>query len=531
MSFTSQQFSCDLTAFLVTQEQYNIVKDIILDLLGWGVPFDYLVQCGVSREAIFYVFTELNLRIPESFDVSGIVPYTPESLAMSQRSTLMPPPPIPDKQRRDSAESPTSAKVISSPKAGPSITAPVASTSIIESPLAADLHDMERQRRAELLARKAAVQASRKMKQSLSAASSSDTAPTGEPTPPAATEAVEDFLKSLAPAEAKEPSPLIVSSPGPIEEPAAMDVDQEPYKKATEQALEQSQELPPMSAVSEQFSMSSRSPVPETPPTSVESTSTSFPPSSTSTPGPGTPGLPGAASRRSLKRPVASDFVDVDPAPKRHESEGRPVQSNGVPRPVGITRRLNSGSGFSNIGSRRCVIDLSDSEDDGEAQEVEEHAIQSKAIPYSPAPLKPVSRLSTSSPAALMQKEMEIRKMRELIAQREEETRLRKLALAKSAAANAVGTSRSSTPAAQLPPNLNAEPDVVMAPPTPDIGEANGHAPQGSRSSESSTPPPSAEPSARTLAQSSIENGDIHAGPHETSVSDDDGQGKSPPSS
>ncbi len=33
------------------------------------------------------------------------------------------------------------------------------------------------------------------------------------------------------------------------------------------------------------------------------------------------------------------------------------------------------------------------------------------------------------SPAALAQKESEIRKMRELIAQREEETRLRKLAV------------------------------------------------------------------------------------------------------
>ena len=61
----------------MTQAQYDAAKDIVLDLLGWGVPPDYLVSCGVSREIMFYVFTELNLRLPSNFDATGIPPYPP----------------------------------------------------------------------------------------------------------------------------------------------------------------------------------------------------------------------------------------------------------------------------------------------------------------------------------------------------------------------------------------------------------------------------------------------------------------------
>lgn len=398
------------------------------------MPFDYLVDCGVNRELIFYVFNELDLRLPDTFNVSGIIPYTPESYIKSQQSSLMPPPPIPDKQRRESIESTVSAVVNASPKAAHSAPAPVTSASTLESPLTTDLHDMERQRRQELKARKAAVQASRRMKQSLSANSSTDITRASDPIPVVPTETVEDFLKSLGSVQTKETSITIVSSPKAEEEAPVMDVDQVQQLATTEQVPQQQEQKPDSisvsSAVSEQFSTSStRSYSGETPPTSVGSSTTSFPQSSGSTPG--TPVIfTSVATRRGLKRPVASDFVDVDPAPKRHESSNRTLQTNGAVRPVGITRRLNSGSGFSNIGSRRCVIDLSDSEDDGEEvhqQPPDDQLKLPKVAPHpSPAPIKPVVA-SPMSPGALMQKEMEIRKMRELIAQREEETRLRKL--------------------------------------------------------------------------------------------------------
>jgi len=61
----------------VTQRQYDTVKEIILDILGYGVPPEYLVDCGISKEIIYYVFTELNLRLPSNLVTVGIPPYPP----------------------------------------------------------------------------------------------------------------------------------------------------------------------------------------------------------------------------------------------------------------------------------------------------------------------------------------------------------------------------------------------------------------------------------------------------------------------
>jgi len=46
----------------VTTEEFSEAKLIILDLLGWGVPSEYLLDYGLTREAIYYAFTELNLK-------------------------------------------------------------------------------------------------------------------------------------------------------------------------------------------------------------------------------------------------------------------------------------------------------------------------------------------------------------------------------------------------------------------------------------------------------------------------------------
>src|ERR1700722_5899617 len=189
-----------------------MAKDLVLDLLGWGGVPEYLVEGGLSREIVYFVFRELNLRLPANLDTNGLVPYGPTSTSTSTTRTRV-------------------------------------------ETTAMTLHDMEQQRRQELLARKA-VQASRKAKVS-------------SPAPPdkgeeVDVEMVEDFLKSI----------------------------------------------------------------PRT------------------------------------KRPVAADFVDVE----------------------GPRGKVVGGSFASVSGMRRCVIDLSDSEDD---------------------------------PGSLMEKEEEIRKMREMIAERE----------------------------------------------------------------------------------------------------------------
>jgi len=99
---------------------------------------------------------------------------------------------------------------------------------------------------------------------------------------------------------------------------------------------------------------------------------------------------------------------------------------------------------------RRCVIDLSDSEDDDDGAEEDEHRVESERI-YSPLPTRAQGASTTpgmmppngagggdwhratnghsgtQSPAALHAKEEEIKKMREMIAMREQ-SRLKKLA-------------------------------------------------------------------------------------------------------
>lgn len=39
---------------------------LILDLLGWGVSPDYMLQRGISHELVCSVFNELRLRLPEN---------------------------------------------------------------------------------------------------------------------------------------------------------------------------------------------------------------------------------------------------------------------------------------------------------------------------------------------------------------------------------------------------------------------------------------------------------------------------------
>ena len=363
----------------MTMDEYDTAKDIILDLLGWGVPPDFLVDCGLTKELVFYVFNELNLRLPDNFDSSGIIPYTPESLAQAQQSPPEDNPTIVD----------TTAQIT------PTVTTPPLrppSISSWDSPSNTDLHDIERQRRQELLARKA-VQASRKLKQSASievppSISQSDSSSSDKQDVRVAgaisTEIIEDFLNSTI-------SPLSrAQSHGSVASATSI----------VSQLSEANLAIDPRSQ----------------------------------------PSPPRELSRRGV-RPVASDFVDFDSVPRGTESKSHlesPALSSG------IIRRLNLTANFRDIGSRRCVIDLSDSEDDDE-QEIKDQLQQSqsvvedqlwvkrdrrsKASNYHPPAFIKSSLSGNQSPAALMMKELEIRRMRELIAKREEETRLKKLAV------------------------------------------------------------------------------------------------------
>jgi hypothetical protein len=52
----------------VTPHQLDQAKDIVLDLLGWGVTPEYLVDCGVSSQALYRIFGDLRLRLPKNID-------------------------------------------------------------------------------------------------------------------------------------------------------------------------------------------------------------------------------------------------------------------------------------------------------------------------------------------------------------------------------------------------------------------------------------------------------------------------------
>ncbi|KIM73519.1 hypothetical protein PILCRDRAFT_15173 [Piloderma croceum F 1598] len=52
----------------LTPHQLDQAKDIVLDLLGWGVTPEYLVDCGVSSRALYRIFGDLRLRLPKNID-------------------------------------------------------------------------------------------------------------------------------------------------------------------------------------------------------------------------------------------------------------------------------------------------------------------------------------------------------------------------------------------------------------------------------------------------------------------------------
>ncbi|KZV73777.1 hypothetical protein PENSPDRAFT_260294 [Peniophora sp. CONT] len=326
----------------LTQTQYDAAKDIVLDLLGWDVPPEYLVDCGLSRNLVYYVFAELNLRMPANLDTTGIVPYPPppEMLAKWLQAVEA------EKEKgvveemivEGLVEDKGKGKEVESDM--PSLLARISDVPVeVEAP-APSLQDMEEQRRRELLARKA-VQASRKRKESTmppaqppakkltpAPPSAGERAPVNierRPQPVAPTDSVDDFLRSIAPVPLTESSTLSTDMPRTAS-PDLMDVDDG--------------EIPGLSrnnsTVDVQSASTAQAPVTVSSSTAISSVEIVAPPapasshskSSSSTPQPATPvaaavgptgTLPTSPARatapapRRAKRPVAADFVDAPP--------------------------------------------------------------------------------------------------------------------------------------------------------------------------------------------------------------------------
>ncbi|KAJ3511812.1 hypothetical protein NLJ89_g3888 [Agrocybe chaxingu] len=54
----------------VSQDELDEAKSLILDLLGWGVAPEYLVETGLTPAVVFRVFTDLNLRLPDNLELT-----------------------------------------------------------------------------------------------------------------------------------------------------------------------------------------------------------------------------------------------------------------------------------------------------------------------------------------------------------------------------------------------------------------------------------------------------------------------------
>jgi len=338
------------------------------------VPSEYLIEYGISKQLLYYVFLELNLRLPVHFDQHPTSTSSENPISRRASSPLSTP------------LLPSRASSISSIASSVNVPSRASSPQESESNRpenqgtpSSDLDDMERRRREELMARKKIVQESRRLKNQRTVAAVKLEEPPPVTTSIVASETVESFLNSIAPSE----SPTEIQPPHIPDNNDSMDVD------TTMNAL------PP-----------SRHSSADTPPASAVSVASSSSVASFVIPA----NLPPRPPRRGTKRPVASDFVDMD-APSLP----------GIMTPTSAPSRPSSAT-FAKVIQGRCVIDLSDSEDDGPAIVENVNWLnrdkRSKTTKHSATPI-----ISTPSAATLAQKEKEIQRMRELIAQKEEQRR------------------------------------------------------------------------------------------------------------
>jgi len=378
-----------LTTVLVNQAQYDTAKDNILDLLGWGVTPEYLVDLGLSRELLYYIFTELNLRLPDNLDTTGLHPYNPDTLKAFSFIE-------PDLSIREGTHSSADDDVKTPLSTNPQTVA-----------LSADhLDDVEQQRRQELIARKA-VQASRRQKRSAVASVVGNDASTSRVPPPA----IDDFLNKT----------LTLPGIDKVADPqsATFDTDATPIPPTPPVPTQPHPVLladPPISTPS------------APPPSSDNSIVTTLDHTLRKSKSPEDTPAPPLMSRRGMKRPVASDFVDFDippTPPDPHEFD--PLRNPNVYQPI---RRKTGISSFVTVRPAKCVINLSDSESDDDERDALAQAPAPPPAPSSKAPApRQIPPINAKKLAELAATEKAIEDMRRKIAQMEEEKRKKKHAV------------------------------------------------------------------------------------------------------
>ncbi|TCD63243.1 hypothetical protein EIP91_005799 [Steccherinum ochraceum] len=430
----------------MNQAQYDTVKELILEILGWGVPPDYLVKCGISREVVYYTFLDLKLKLPENVDTSDLPPLeelVARASAFMSRRTASPAiqhtaRPQPTSHNRLQSPAPIDVpRTTLSPSAQPFV--PVATGNNAKP----DLLDMEQQRRQQLRARKVA-QASRKAKH----ATSPDSTPQMHPEAAVFSQAeqslsalphvaVDDFLNSIEPAKviSREGSRAPVSRVGSLDEmevdgPPGLSIASAPFPASAQAGgdlarFSTQQDIailtttgPTISTHAHRFS-----------PTALQRTDTVASGSSSSsgstTPPVGAPHI--ANPRRGAKRPVAADFADMDPGPSRavNGHNGIPVHNHHHhhPHPHHHGHGKKKPAMFAAVSTkhRRMVIDLTDSEDDEDGAD---SGSKLRAGSHQP------SQASVAPPPnaqnQLVEREREIQALKDRIARKQLEVRLKR---------------------------------------------------------------------------------------------------------
>lgn len=433
--------------FTVNDSELFEAKVVILDILGWGIPPQYLLDCGISELAVVVCLAQLKLRIPQELE-----PLIDEAERNTGTLSIAPP--------SDSSNSPPSTLSPNAPPFKPSYPEPItAPSNVPDSPVpskplqvsSVDMVDLEQQRKQELLARRAALQSMKKNNGNLSnGASHNRTPPTPSSSKPAA-------RPSPPPSKSKDVDAFLADLIPGGEDSIMQDGDHDSSGEV-ERALEAEEEQPASRASSsaQRYSPStpSFSPYPPgaTPDTTNISSHVVMSPRENSS---GTLDLgehlsnqfiaPNSApssnnnSKRMGKRPVAADFVvdyssNAEPSPSA-VSFPSPSFTNGSPnlstdQPHGNSRRRRH---FGPQVQHRLVIDLSDEDESSDEEEEKAQPAPAKTTPtpstsFAAGVIVGPSREGSATPSTvdeekhrlLVKKRAEIEKMRELIRQMEE---------------------------------------------------------------------------------------------------------------
>lgn len=390
---------------LVSDAEIFEAKVVILDILGWGVPAQYLLDCGISELAIVVCLSELKLRIPK--DLEFLI-----DQAEHQVRTI---------EQQKSTATTTRPSTPLSAHATPFVPSPAYSPAS-----SVDLNDIEQQRKRELLARRAVLQSMKKAKEALHADPPSDdsamiSVTDALPTPPIQDGEVDAFLAGLLPAGED-----ISMENGQANE--AMEVEEAlaAVEPDDDEAHSLSQPSPHITPPAHQtLSVLTSSIVPP-------SRDTASPDGSADSHTYPTRFLLTANQRRNGKRPVAAEYMPQDNASASTSRVGPTrsytMESNGNGN--GMVRRKT----FGPTTQQRLVIEISD-DDEAESHhgdEMEEDGVVDRSNAHSshsstPPAVTPIVQVSTSAEEQkaklLEKKQREIELMREKIRRMEDKKR------------------------------------------------------------------------------------------------------------